>query len=101
MGDQLLPTIFTIGFGINYDIGTLADCSTAMRWAPTSYMPAVAAISLPARAMTQGSQRLRDADYLGEELLRYIADVGDNFQIDSDYWQLNASTAPKYSADSC
>ena len=32
-------------------------------------------------------QRLRIADYLGEELLRYIADVGDNFQIDSDYWQ--------------
>lgn len=26
-------------------------------------------------------------DYLGEELLRYIGDVGDNFQIDDDYWQ--------------
>jgi hypothetical protein len=26
-------------------------------------------------------------DCLGEELLRYIADVGDNFQIDTDYQQ--------------
>jgi hypothetical protein len=27
------------------------------------------------------------ADCLGEELLRYIADVGDNFRIDADYQQ--------------
>lgn len=28
-----------------------------------------------------------DADALGEELLRYIADVGDNARLDNDYWQ--------------
>ena len=37
---------------------------------------------------TANQQRDRNADYLGEELLRYIADVGDNFQIDNDYWQV-------------
>jgi len=41
----------------------------------------------------------RGADYLGEELLRYIADVGDNNQIDSDYWQLcESKNAPAYPA---
>jgi len=29
------------------------------------------------------------ASYLGEELLRYIADVGDNFRVDDDYWQFS------------
>jgi len=28
-----------------------------------------------------------EADTLGEELLRYIADVGDNARLDNDYWQ--------------
>ncbi len=62
--DVLLPTIFTIGFGLEFDrtgcgvniIGSeVYDCNIE--------------------------------SYLGEELLRYIADAGDNFRIDSDYWQ--------------
>lgn len=34
-----------------------------------------------------GSADDNPEDFLGEELLRYIADVGDNFQIDTDYQQ--------------
>ena len=59
-----LPTIFTIGFGFNFDdYGSNIVC--------------------------EGTTFPRDAvpDCLGEELLRYIADVGDNFQVDSDYQQ--------------
>ena len=92
VSDQLLPTMFTIGYGINFDVGTLSDCETA-------YGAGTAALygckrgdpAYPANNDASGRARLRDADYMGEELLRYIADVGDNFQIDSDYWQLNAS----------
>lgn len=56
-----LPTIFTIGFGIDMQQvqGTLKDCDF-WRNAP---------------------------DCIGEELLRYIADVGDNNRIDTDYQQ--------------
>jgi hypothetical protein len=54
--DASLPTIFTIGFGINFDAG-------------------------------DGSCAANVPDCLGEELLRYIADVGDNYQIDNDYQQ--------------
>jgi hypothetical protein len=52
-GDEQLPIIFTIGFGLEYD--------------PATNQPL--------------------DGYLGEELLRYIADVGDNNRIDDDYWQ--------------
>lgn len=58
--DLILPTIFTIGFGLDFNVE------------PT------------------GSQTRCEAnigDCLGEELLRYIADVGDNNQIDTDYQQ--------------
>jgi hypothetical protein len=51
-----LPTIFTIGFGLNF-------------------------------AQGDGSCDANIPDCLGEELLRYIADVGDNFRIDTDYQQ--------------
>ncbi len=56
-----LPTIFTIGFGFNFASGTVCEGA----------------------AIPGGSK----ADCLGEELLRYIADVGDNFQVDTDYQQ--------------
>ncbi len=64
-----LPTIFTIGFGLNFENG-----STQCKGSSIEVNPA----------------NLRDNDLedcLGEELLRYIADVGDNFQIDTDYQQ--------------
>ncbi|MBZ0299415.1 MAG: hypothetical protein K8J31_06740, partial [Anaerolineae bacterium] len=57
-----LPTIFTIGFGLNFRGGT-TKCQ-------------------------QGLMNGADVpDCLGEELLRYISDVGDNFRIDTDYQQ--------------
>ena len=55
-GDQQLPTIFTIGFGLTFSRGS-------------------------------GTCEENIEDCLGEELLRYIADVGDNFRIDTDYQQ--------------
>lgn len=58
-GDALLPTIFTIGFGLEYLNGTGPSyCENNI------------------------------GDCLGEQMLRYIADVGDNNRIDNDYYQL-------------
>lgn len=57
-----LPTIFTIGFGLNFAGGTTRCQDTYM-----------VGTDVP--------------DCLGEELLRYIADVGDNFRMDTDYQQ--------------
>lgn len=81
VSDQLRPTIFTIGFGINYGEDTNTVCTNDN---------CVRGLELGTND-TQARMRDRNSDYLGEELLRYIADVGDNFQIDSDYWQLCAS----------
>jgi hypothetical protein len=54
--DLQLPTIFTIGFGLDFQNGA-------------------------------GTCEDNVPDCLGEELLRYIADVGDNNRIDTDYQQ--------------
>ncbi|MCA9911173.1 MAG: hypothetical protein KC519_21120, partial [Anaerolineae bacterium] len=65
--ETLLPTIFTIGFGLEFD-----------------RTPATAT------CLSEIGNSVYDCNiesYLGEELLRYIADAGDNFRIDSDYWQ--------------
>jgi Flp pilus assembly protein TadG len=60
-GDELLPTIYTIGFGLTFD------------------------------AYPDVTEDLYHGDlindYLGEQMLRYIADVGDNNQLDNDYYQ--------------
>ncbi len=85
VSDQLLPTIFTIGFGLNYNEGTVT-CSNDN---------CIRGLEAAASSDTGNLMRDRNADYLGEELLRYIADVGDNFQIDSDYWQMCASQTIK------
>lgn len=66
--EEQLPTIFTIGFGLDFRSG-----SNGIDPADPRYVPGPASQNIP--------------DYLGEELLRYIADVGDNFQIDTDYQQ--------------
>lgn len=67
-GDEAnLPTIFTIAFGLDYingSSGTPGD---------PGYVP--------------GPPSANIESYLGEELLRYIADVGDNNQMDIDYQQ--------------
>jgi Flp pilus assembly protein TadG len=55
-GSEQLPTIFTIGFGLDFQSGN-NDCIDNV------------------------------SDCLGEELLRYIADVGDNNRIDTDHQQ--------------
>lgn len=73
-GLSQLPTIFTIGFGFNFDAGVASgrprttECSRGN--------------------ITRVNALVSDLDdCLGEELLRYIADVGDNFTIDTDYQQ--------------
>lgn len=60
-GDALLPTIFTIGFGLTFDNGSAPG--------------------------TPGSCGQNIGDCLGEQMLRYIADAGDNNRIDNDYFQ--------------
>lgn len=57
--DELLPTIYTIGFGLTFGAaeGEVPEASDSVE------------------------------DYLGEQLLRYIADVGDNNELDNDYYQ--------------
>jgi hypothetical protein len=98
VGDQLLPTIFTIGFGLNYDV--LPGTTTHSVCSSTDYT-CIRGIDTPStNLVTRRNQRDRNSDYLGEELLRYIADVGDNNQIDTDYWQLCESVGVPYSVDS-
>ena len=94
VSDQLLPTLFTIGYGINFEVKTAADCTNYAAGTDNFNSCRRGDPTKPGNNDSIGRQRLRDADYMGEELLRYIADVGDNFQIDSDYWQLNESQAP-------
>ncbi len=67
-GEGQLPTIFTIGFGLDFEFGTT--------------------ICTPANIQDGPNPGESDVlDCLGEELLRYIADVGDNFQLDTNYQQ--------------
>lgn len=67
----LLPAIFTIGFGL--DFLTRTD--------------GVTVYDVTNQAHTADLCRLNVGDCLGEQLLRYIADVGDNNEIDNDYYQ--------------
>jgi hypothetical protein len=81
VADQLLPTIFTIGFGLNYDMiidqnGNVTGFTSACDRADLNCI----------RGISPDNEEYL-SNYLGEELLRYIADVGDNFRMDSDYWQ--------------
>ncbi len=69
-GAEQLPTIFTIGFGIHYRNGSPTP---NLDPSDPNYVPGPANLNVP--------------DHLGEELLRYIADVGDNSRIDTDYQQ--------------
>lgn len=82
VADQLLPTIFTIGFGLNYNVvfDSAGNPSTDNSVCANDNYDCVRGLSPYNSDYNQ--------DYLGEELLRYIADVGDNFRVDSDYWQV-------------
>jgi hypothetical protein len=82
--DQLLPAIYTIGFGLDFEADytlTAGRNCTGLTVGSNDYNNCI-------RGLPPYEQwEVRRADYLGEELLRYIADAGDNFRIDSDYWQ--------------
>ncbi len=78
-GLSQLPTIFTIGFGFNFDYGTIQCKNPA--WGTGIQFGA-----------NVGQSDLDDC--LGEELLRYVADVGDNFTLDSDYQQVHRNGGP-------
>jgi len=69
--NTLLTTVFTIGFGLEY----LRRTEGAMTYT----------IGNPDH--TRKLCELNAEDCIGEELLRYIADVGDNNQMDHDFWQ--------------
>ena len=81
-----LPTIYTIGFGL--DFPDPQDTSLPSYLQPCSETDATLSTNITA--------------CLGQELLRYIADVGDNNQMDIDYQQdyLQDGTLNGITADS-
>ena len=82
--DLIFPAVFTIGFGLNYDaIYDVNGNIESYACAATDYNCQRGYDANPQDFTSQ----VRVVDYLAEELLRYIADVGDNQRIDSDYWQ--------------
>jgi hypothetical protein len=82
LGDERLPTIFTIGFGLPF-ANTRDNPTECGSFAPLS------------QARSDCNRRINNVgDYLGEELLRYIADVGDNSRLDNDYWQQVMNLSP-------
>ncbi|MBE2188629.1 MAG: hypothetical protein IAE98_04100, partial [Candidatus Kapabacteria bacterium] len=82
--DLIFPTVFTIGFGLNYDAIYDVDGNIAgYACGATDYNCQRGYDGDPQDFESQ----VRVVDFLAEELLRYIADVGDNQRIDSDYWQ--------------
>ena len=68
----LLPTIFTIAFGLEFSNRTAADGRV---------------LDIGNQVNAQEICNLNVADCLGEQLLRYIADVGDNNAIDNHYYK--------------
>jgi Putative Flp pilus-assembly TadE/G-like len=82
-GLSQLPTIFTIGFGLNFQENIVNGVNVG-GWGTTRCM---AGSIQHDPAYTANTTRADIADCLGEELMRYIADVGDNFQLDTDYQQ--------------
>lgn len=77
-GDAVLPTIFTIGFRLEFtdrphSPGNLTCAQRVGNTDSPQYDACMCA--------------LNNEQCLGEELLRYIADAGDNFVIDSDIHQ--------------
>lgn len=88
-GLSQLPTIFTIGFGLNFELPPQGT-----GWGTTRCMAGSIQTDPVASAFNNPSNTARSdhADCLGEELMRYIADVGDNFQIDTDYQQVLRSS---------
>lgn len=74
--EELLPTIYTIGFGLTFG----GDADPDPRFEP--------AISNWGSPPPNANNKERLApDFLGEQMLRYIADVGDNNRLDNDYYQ--------------
>lgn len=82
LGDERLPTIFTIGFGLPF-ANTRDNPTQCGAFAPLS------------QERSDCNRRINNiGDYLGEELLRYISDVGDNARLDNDYWQQVMNLSP-------
>ena len=79
--EVLLPSIFTIGFGLPFNERTNTD-GTSLNILDNNDAIAICNVN--------------PADCLGVQLLRYIADVGDNNKIDNDYNQdlMQDRTAP-------
>ncbi len=74
----LLPSVFTIGFGLEFP----RRVSGGVTFDITNQDNATVICSLNA------------GDCLGEQLLRYIADLGDNNQIDNDWHQAQMDPGP-------
>jgi hypothetical protein len=92
-GLSQLPTIFTIGFGLSFEENIVNSVNIG-GWGTIRCMAGGIQSDPVATARNNPSNTARSdhADCLGEELMRYIADVGDNFQIDTDYQQVLRSS---------
>ena len=76
--NALLPSIFTIGFGLEFPV---------RRQGTTTY-------DITNQDNAEIICRLNAGDCLGEQMLRYIADLGDNNAIDNDYHQAQLKPGP-------
>ncbi|NJR72357.1 MAG: hypothetical protein HC782_04905 [Gammaproteobacteria bacterium] len=81
-----VPTIFTIGFGIRFN--TVKEPGTNTFLVTDSTKP----LNDPVNAASAQTNVARLCELnidkcLGEQLLRYIADIGDNNRLDHDYYQ--------------
>jgi len=74
-----LPIIFTIGFGLDF---------TTRKGLDQNGIDLILDDPDHAEDHADDLCRLNPQDCLGEQLLRYIADAGDNNRIDNDYWQV-------------
>lgn len=70
--NTLLPSIFTIGFGLEFANRTSGGNT----------------LDITNQDNAEALCALNPGDCLGEQLLRYIADLGDNNAMDNDYYQM-------------
>jgi hypothetical protein len=84
-GTAQLPTIFTIGFGLGFSVTTNTS-GVELRADPSKPLSdPVNLVSAQNNANVLCGRNPSNCQ--GEQMLRYVADVGDNNKIDNDYWQ--------------
>jgi len=86
-GNTQVPTIFTIGFGIEFTTRFNPDNLT-INYLTDINKPVNDPVNADAAQQNVAGLCAWNVDRcLGEQLLRYIADIGDNNRVDNDYYQ--------------